>query len=150
MCIQTRNFDFSDLVCTEKCPQIGLKRGFFSTEVLMVYFCTYALWGVSVSSFSLNGKENNMKLSRHSKGWNGQTCNKADILIASIHISRKNCAEIRIFKLFKSNCKIAYSNYWNFYRVKNYISLAIWQSWREYASMIPYNIFIAMQKVYKK
>ena len=28
--------------------------------------------------------------------------------------------------------------------------MAICQNWREHASMIPYNIFIAIQKVYKK
>ena len=42
MCIQARNFYISDL-CTEKWPQIGLKRGFFSTKVLMVFFCTNEL-----------------------------------------------------------------------------------------------------------
>ena len=61
----------------------------------------------------------------------------------------ENCAEIRIIKPFMSHCKKVYSDYGNFYRVKNDISLAIYQSWREYASMIQCNIFIAIQKVHK-
>ena len=42
MCIQAKFFDISDL-CTEKWHQIGLKRGFFSTKVLLVFFCTNEL-----------------------------------------------------------------------------------------------------------
>ena len=49
-----------------------------------------------------------------------------------------------------SHCKKAYSDYGHFYRVKNDISLPIYHSWREYASMIPYNTFFAIPKDYKK
>ena len=38
MCIQARNFDFSDL-CTETCSQNRLKIGFFRTKMLVVLLC---------------------------------------------------------------------------------------------------------------
>ena len=68
MCIQARNFDISDL-CTEKWLQIGLKRGFFSTKVLMVFFCTnelqkkihYAAFSDSVDTFRHKIFENWLK-----------------------------------------------------------------------------------------
>ena len=52
MCIQARNFDFSDL-CTEKWPQIGLKRGFFEHESAHdILLCKLIAKNVHYSDFS--------------------------------------------------------------------------------------------------
>ena len=69
MCIRARNFDFSDL-CTEKWPQIALKRGFFEHKrahgiFFLLYLIAknvhYSAFSDSVDTFRYKNFENWLK-----------------------------------------------------------------------------------------